>query len=93
MLHCILVKWKDGEGEERSRQAELLFQQGTALPGVKWIKTRRAVISGPNRCDLMICIEMERQDLAAFDASRLHQRWKDEFGPCIQQKTIFDCEA
>lgn len=96
MLHYILVQWMEtGESkEELSRRAERLFTQAGLPDIIRRLKIRRAVVEGPNRCDLMICVELDgEQGLAAFDASLLHRQWKEEFGPVIRQKAIFDCEG
>ena len=94
MLHYILVKWTDGPVAKQAlaERAQSLFSRVTELPGVRGVSVRRGVISGDNRCDLMICMELDRQALPGYDASALHRAWKEEFAPYIRQKTIFDCE-
>lgn len=94
MRHYIFVQWKPEETaqENLARHAEQLFSKAAAAPGVQGVTVSRACIRGHNRCDLMICMELSRDALTAFDASPLHQEWKAQFGPHIAQKWIFDCE-
>lgn len=94
MIHGILVRWKDCV-TDRQRQAdrvEALFDRAVEAPGIHRVWVRRGCIAAHNRCDLMICMEMERWALEEFDAGQLHQQWKDSFGPIIAQKVIFDWE-
>ena len=35
---------------------------------------------------------MERDALELFDRSAWHQQWKEQFGPFLEAKTIFDCQ-
>ena len=37
--------------------------------------------------------EMDRRDGPVYDASAMHHLWKEEFGPLLAQKAIFDFEA
>ncbi len=79
MRHHIIVKWNSKE------KAEPHVYQGI-------FKLFQEVIDRPNRYDLMICIDMDREALDRFDASVVHARWKEEYGGFIEQKTIFDCD-
>ena len=40
----------------------------------------------------MIVIDMDREALAAYDASSPHKRWKEEYGELLLAKAIFDSE-
>ena len=46
-----------------------------------------------NRYDVLIVLDMERDALPLYDGSAPHHRWKEEFGPLLAQKAIFDFEA
>lgn len=35
---------------------------------------------------------MEPSALTTYDESAMHHRWKDEFGPLLEKKAIFDYE-
>lgn len=35
---------------------------------------------------------MEPWALTTYDESTMHHRWKDEFGPLLEKKAIFDYE-
>lgn len=44
----------------------------------------------PNRYDLMIETEMNKESLALFDHSEIHSIWKETYSKYIQSKVIFD---
>ena len=94
MLHHILVKFTPDAGDHAALEARIraLFDGARSVPGVEDVRVIPSCISLPNRHDLMIVLTLSREGLAAFDASPVHARWKEEFGPLIAQKTIFDCE-
>ena len=41
---------------------------------------------------LLIVLDMEPEALPLYDASAPHRLWKEEFGPLLVQKAIFDFE-
>ena len=95
MKHCILAKYT---ADAYSRRAELLprvreiFSAAANIPGVTGAKVFPNCVDRSNRYDVLIVLEMARDALAAYDESAMHQRWKDEFGPLLEQKAIFDFE-
>ena len=96
MEHYIIVKFKTGLTAEQ--KAELidairkLFSRITGIPGLSEIRVFRNCICNPNRSDLMIRMTMERDALELFDRSAWHRQWKEQFGPFLEAKTIFDCQ-
>ena len=95
MKHCILAKYT---ADAYSRRAELLprvreiFSAAADIPGVAGAEVFSNCVDRANRYDVLIVLEMARDALAAYDESAMHQRWKDEFGPLLEQKAIFDFE-
>ncbi len=94
MQHHILVKWKEPPADAAALQQAIqaVFAPVTDIPGVHRVELVPNIINRPNRYDLLIRITMEEEALPLYDASAAHHRWKDEYGPLIAQKAIFDCE-
>ena len=92
MRHHILVKWDTTQPRPDLRAIDQLFQQTLEIPGIHSVSLHPNVVARPNRYDLLILLCMERDALAAYDASEAHARWKAEYGARIAQKAIFDCE-
>lgn len=92
MRHHILIKWTDNAPHPDLASIRALFLQTLQIPGVHDVSLHPNVIERPNRYDLMIVISMEKEALAAYDASEAHHRWKEAYSSCIASKAIFDCE-
>lgn len=94
MKHYILVKFNpDGKARENlSGEIRDLFQRSLEIEGVHSVAFHTSIIDLPNRYDLMICVEMEKEALPLFDGSEIHAAWKKNFSGCLESKTIFDCE-
>ena len=94
MQHCILVKWTEDAGDRNAlaKDAEAIFAEAVRDGFATALKIRRNVVERPNRYDLLIELEMAKEMLPMYDASEAHRRWKESFGPKIQQKAIFDFE-
>lgn len=95
MKHCILAKYR---AEVYPRREALLprvreiFSAAADIPGVTGAEVFPNCVDRPNRYDVLIVLEMARDALATYDESAMHHRWKDEFGPLLEQKAIFDFE-
>lgn len=94
MEHHIIVKYNDTviDKEELLQRIRAHFADVTAIEGVSGVEFHTSVIDRPNRYDLMIVIEMEKESLPLFDASDVHNLWKENFSKYIVQKAIFDCD-
>lgn len=94
MKHYIIVKLNEQgkKQEDLVGKIEELFQKSLEIKGVHRISVRSSVIDLPNRYDLMICLEMEKESLALFDASEIHLEWKRQYSGYLESKAIFDCE-
>ena len=93
MKHYIIAKWNEGV----DRQAGLapvkeIFDRTLEIPGIHGVNVIPCCIDRPNRYDLMIEIDMDRDALEAYDACEPHKRWKKEYGDLLEAKTIFDSE-
>ncbi len=94
MKHHIIVKWNQeaGDRETLRTEVEALFSAAGENEGVKSVSIIPNCVDRPNRYDLMIVLEMEKEDLPVWDASGLHKLWKERYGGLVGSKAIFDCE-
>ena len=94
MKHCILVKWNSCVVNKKEMLPEINFIFGKLLdlPGIHKVKIHENVIDRENRFDLMICIEMDKNVLEAYDASAPHHEWKEKYAKFVEKKAIFDFE-
>lgn len=96
MKHCILAKYRP---EVYPRREALLprireiFAPLTDLPGIHRVTAYPNCVARDNRYDVLIVLDMERDALPLYDGSAPHHLWKEEFGPLLAQKAIFDFEA
>ena len=74
------------------KRIQELFSGSGDIPGIRNAALYPSAVDRPNRYDLMIQLDMDRQALEAWDESALHRRWKEEFSPFLQSKAIFDWE-
>ena len=94
MKHLILVKWKEtvDNASQLKDEAEALFRETLAIPGIHGVKAIPGLKTAANRYDLMIAIDMNRDALPAYNESTAHKRWKAEYGERIEKTAIFDAE-
>lgn len=94
MKHYIIVKFNsDGKAYENlCSEIRKLFQGSLEIQGVHSVAFHTSVMDLPNRYDLMICMEMEKEALPLFDGSEIHAAWKKNFSGYLESKAIFDCE-
>ena len=84
MKHCILAKYRP---EVYPRRETLLprireiFAPLTDLAGIHGVRVYPNCVARDNRYDVLVVL-----DLAP------HRLWKEEFGPLLAQKAIFDFE-
>ena len=93
MKHYIIVKFK--EGTDKGALLEpitKLFEGALDIPGIHGVRVKPCCIDRPNRYDLMIVLDMEKEALAGWDGSAPHHAWKENYGDLFQAKTIFDSE-
>ena len=69
-----------------------MYTAADDIPGVHSVTVHPCCIDRPNRYNLMIVLDMDREALPNWDASDIHHRWKDEYGGLLEQKAIFDYE-
>ena len=94
MKHCILAKWKETVLDKTALLAQVrdLYTAADTIPGVHGVTVYPCCVDRPNRYDLMIVLDMDREALPNWDASNIHHRWKDEYGGLLEKKAIFDYE-
>ena len=94
MKHHIIVKWNDRVTDRAALMEELeqLFSEAPEVEGVRGASLIPNCVDRPNRYDLMIVLEMEKDALPFWDASEVHLRWKEKYGGLVGSKAIFDCE-
>lgn len=93
MKHYILAKFIPGtQREQVLPRIREIFEKASEIPGVHGAQVLPCCIDRPNRMDVMIVIDMEKEALEAYDRSEMHHLWKDEFSPFIAVKSIFDHE-
>lgn len=95
MKHCIIAKYTPQAYE---RRAELLprireiFAVAGEIPGVRGAEVYPNCVARENRYDVLIVLDMASEALPVYDVSAPHCLWKEEFGPLLAQKAIFDFE-
>ena len=94
MKHCILVKWNTLVKDKKAILPEINFIFGKLLDleGIHNINIYENVVNRPNRYDLMICIEMDKEFLPFYDESESHHEWKEKYAKFVENKAIFDFE-
>lgn len=92
MLHCIIVKWKDGVKPDYDCIASL-FEGVLSIDGIHKVRLVPNVVDRPNRYDLTIIVDMEPSALPLYDESEPHYIWKSRYGEMIASKAIFDADG
>ena len=93
MKHHIIVKFTEGtDVDALLAPVQAIFDRTLEIRGVHGVRLLRNCVDRPNRCDLMIVLDMDPEALPAYDASEPHHQWKAEYGPITAKKAIFDCE-
>ena len=93
MKHYMIAKLNEGiDRNELIAPVTEIFEETLQIPGVHHVKVKPCCIDRPNRYDIMIEIEMDKEALPAYDACEAHHAWKDNYGALLQAKTIFDSE-
>ena len=94
MKHHIIAKFGPQVQDKKALTPEIaaLFAKADGIPGVRRVQIMENCIERDNRYDLMIVVEMKKDALPAWDASDVHHQWKEQYGPLLQAKAIFDCE-
>ena len=69
-----------------------LFELTLEIPGIHSVKVKPCCVNRPNRYDLMIEMDMDRESLEVYDECEAHKKWKQEYGDLLLKKTIFDSE-
>lgn len=94
MKHCILVKWNALVLDKKAMLPKInfIFCKLLDLDGIHDVKIYENVVNRPNRYDLLICIEMDKDFLLVYDDSDPHCEWKEKYSKFVENKAIFDFE-
>lgn len=96
MKHNIIVKFADtvdkAEKEALFPEIKALFEKTLEIEGIHKVTLKPNVVDKSNRYDLDIEMDMEPEALPAYDDCIWHKKWKEEYGPLLQAKTIIDFE-
>ncbi len=93
MKHHIIVKFTEGtDARALAGPVQKIFDETLSIPGVHGVDVKLSNSDRANRYDLMIVMDMDKEALPAYDASRPHLQWKTEYGDLIAKKAIFDCD-
>ena len=91
MKHYIIAKFQENcDWRPMIGAITALFEETLLIPGIRSVRVKPCCVNRPNRYDLMIEMEMDREALDAYDACEAHKKWKQEYGAFLLKKTIFD---
>jgi len=94
MKHFIIAKFKPEVADKTSLMAPIrqMFSVAGEIPGVHGAEVYPCCVDRPNRYDVMIVLDMDKDALPVYDASEMHHAWKEQYGDLLEKKAIFDCE-
>lgn len=95
MLHHIIVKYNDKVRDKMSfnKEVEALFKRlESECKGVRRVFFHHNCIDRSNRYDLMIVIDLDKDELETYDSSEVHKTWKMNYSDYLEKKCIFDYE-
>ncbi len=93
MKHYIIAKFVEGtDVASLISPVTDIFEGTLQVPGVHGVRVKPCCIARPNRYDIMIEIEMDKEALEAYGQGEAHKTWKQEYGALLQAKTICDSE-
>ena len=69
MKHHIIVKFVDGtDVRALEKPVRSIFEQTLSIPGIRGVDVRLSNSDRPNRYDMMIVMDMDKEALSAYDA-------------------------
>lgn len=92
MKHYIIVKYNDSVPDKSALTPGIsaLFEPCKNIAGIHGVRIFQCVTDFPNRYDIMIVLDMEKDALSAFNASEIHHNWKRDYTKYMESKAIFD---
>ena len=94
MKHCILVKYNAdidaAKKEKLLSEIKEVFSGLSAIEGIHGVEVIPNVVDRPNRYDLLIRIDMEKETLPVYADSEPHHIWKRDYACYLEKKAIFD---
>lgn len=95
MQHHVIVKFNDKVKDKKAFADEVgnLFKGmvGT-VKGVHKVSSHKNCIDMPNRYDLMIIVDMDKDALEAYSNSPIHDNWIKNYPKYLESKVIMDYE-
>lgn len=93
MKHLIIVKsTPEIDAHDFALQAQTHFQDILEIPSVHAVKVIEGIREYENRYHFIIEIDMDKEALPAYNASKCHHDWKEKYARFIEKKAIFDYE-
>lgn len=94
MKHHIICKFNDTVEDKDiiASEAEMLFKKLENTNGINKVDVYRNCTDLPNRFDIMIVIDMEKNALKYYNDCEVHKYWKAEYSGFLESKAIFDYE-
>ncbi len=94
MRHYIIAKFQPGvDWHALVEPVRAIFEETLDIEGVTGVWVYPSNSSRENRFHLMIEMELTPAALEIYDRSAPHLRWKETYGPLLENKTIFDRES
>jgi len=90
MKHCILVKFIKGYDYISNLDNIKSIFNAININGIKNIDYKINCVNKDNRYDLMIIINMNKEELPLYDSCKEHKLWKNNYSKYIEKKAIFD---
>lgn len=94
MRHHIICKFNDLVKDKKAiaNEAEVLFKKLEGSYGIHKVTVYRNCVDLPNRYDIMIAIDMDKNVLSDYNESEVHKYWKANYSMYLESKAIFDYE-
>ncbi len=93
MKHLIIVKsTPEVDPHAFALAAENHFKDIVKIPGIHDIKVIEGIREHENRYHFIIEIDMDKEALPAYNESKCHHDWKENYSSWIEKKAIFDYE-
>lgn len=95
MQHHVIVKFNKTVKDKTKLADEIgkLFKgMENTVEGVHKVSPHKNCIDIPNRYDLMIIVDMEKDALDAYVKSPIHDKWINDYPKYLESKVIMDYE-
>lgn len=92
MKHCIIVKWNETVADKKAilEPIRALFEKALPLDGIHNVTLVENCVDLPNRYDLAIVLDMDKDALRTWNDCIVHKQWKADYAERMEKKAIFD---